>query len=97
VLLLARADVRGVAGAEACRRELAPRCRDLRVVVRTGRGLRLDPGLVADALDLPLAGVLEEEAALPVAAERGDPPGHATRSPLGRLCAGLLHACELAA
>jgi len=97
VLLLARADVRGVAGAEACRRELAPRCRDLRVVVRTGRGLRLDPGLVADALDLPLAGVLEEEAGLPVAAERGDPPGHATRSPLGRLCAGLLHARELAA
>ncbi|SDV03945.1 helicase/secretion neighborhood CpaE-like protein [Microlunatus sagamiharensis] len=97
VLLLVRADVRGVAGAEACRRELAPRCRDLRVVVRTGRGLRLDPGLVADALDLTLAGVLEEEAGLPVAAERGDPPGHAPRSALGRLCAGLLHAREAVA
>ncbi len=97
VLLVARADVRGVAAAEACRRDLAPRCRDLEVVVRTGRGLRLDPDLVADALDLPLAGVLEEDPGLPVAAERGDPPGHAARSSLGRLCAVLLEDRELVA
>ena len=89
VLLLARADVRGVAAADACLRELAPRCREVEVVVRTGRGHRLAPTLVADALDLPLAGVLEEDGALPVAAERGDPPGHPARSSLGRLSESL--------
>lgn len=89
VLLLARADVRGVAAADACLRGLAPRCREVQVVVRTGRGHRLAPPVVADALDLPLAGVLEEDAALAVAAERGDPPGHPPRSPLGRLCTSL--------
>ena len=90
VLLVARADVRGVAAAAVVARDLAPRCRDLRVVVRAGRRHRLEAELVADALDLPLAGVLEEDAALPLAAERGDPPGRPGRSPLVRLCARLL-------
>ena len=49
----------------------------------------------ADALDLPLAGVLEDDPALPASAERGDPPGHLPRSSLARLCARLLAAREL--
>ncbi|SEP64312.1 helicase/secretion neighborhood CpaE-like protein [Microlunatus flavus] len=89
VLLVARADVRGVASADACLRGLAPRCRELEVVVRRGRGHRLDPEVVAETLDLPLAGVLEEDPALLAAAERGDPPGHPARSPLARLCREL--------
>ena len=90
VLLLVRADVRGVAAADQAARTLAPRCRTLEVVVRTGRGRALEPAVVADALDLPLAGVLEEDDAVPVAAERGDPPGRSARSSLARLCARLL-------
>ena len=97
VLLLARADVRGVAAADVVGRGLAPRCRDLRLVVRAGRGRRLEPALVADALDLPLAGVLEDDPALPLAAERGDPPARPARSALTRLCGRLLAEPEAAA
>jgi secretion/DNA translocation related CpaE-like protein len=90
VLLLARADVRGVAAADHAARLLVPRCRAVEVVVRTGPGRALEPGLVADALDLPLAGVLEEDHAVRVAADRGDPPGRSGRSSLARLCTRLL-------
>jgi secretion/DNA translocation related CpaE-like protein len=91
VLLLARADVRGVAAADHAARALVARCRVLEVVVRTGPGRALAPELVADALELPLAGVLEEEPAVRTAADRGDPPGRASRSSLARLCGRLLH------
>ena len=91
VLLVVRADVRGVAAADATARRLVPRCRVLEVVVRTGRGHGVDPGVVADALDLPLAGVLEEDHAVLAAAERGEPPVRSPRSALVRLCGRLLH------
>ena len=90
VLLLARADVRGVAAADHALRDLLPACRSVELVVRTGPGRTLEPGLVAEALDLPLAGLLEEDPAVRLAAERGDPPGRSGRSPLARLCAELL-------
>ena len=90
VLLVARADVRGVAAADHAARGLLPRCRSLELIVRTGPGRTLEPGLVADALDLPLAGLLEEDPAVRLAAERGDPPGRSPRSSLGRLCGRLL-------
>ena len=67
------------------------------MVVRTGPGRALDPAVVADALDLPLAGVLEEDAAVRTAAERGDPPGRSARSPLARLCGRLLSEQAVAA
>lgn len=91
VLLLARADVRGVAAADQAARALLRRCGALEVVVRTGPGHGLDPALVADALDLPLAGVVEEDASVRGALERGDPPGRSGRSSLARLCVRLLH------
>lgn len=90
VLVVVRADVRGVAGADHAARALEPRCRELEVVVRTGRGHGLDPSLVAEALGLPLAGVLEEDHGLAAAAERGEPPGRASRSSIARLCDALL-------
>jgi secretion/DNA translocation related CpaE-like protein len=90
VLLLARADVRGVAAADRASRALVPRCRVLEVVVRTGPGRTLEPGLVADALDLPLAGTLVEDPTVRAAAERGEPPGRSPRSALARLCGQLL-------
>ena len=90
VLLVVRADVRGVAAADIAARALVPRCRELEAVVRTGRGHALDERLVAEALDLPLAGTLEEDPGVPAAAERGDPPTRPPRSALVRLCARLL-------
>src|SRR3954454_859742 len=87
VLLVARADIRGVAAADHAARWLVPRCRELALVVRTGRGHVLAPGVVADPPDLPLAGILEEDHALAAAAERGEPPGRSVRSPLVRPCA----------
>lgn len=90
VLLLARADVRGVAAADHAARVLVPRCRVLEVVVRSGPGHTLEPTLVAEALDLPLAGVLAEDHTVRGAAERGDPPGRSARSSLARLCTRLL-------
>ena len=89
-VLVVRADVRGVAAADVAVRSLVPQCRELTVVVRTGRGHALDPELVADALGLPLAGILDEDPAVPAAAERGDPPGQPARSSLARLCGQLL-------
>lgn len=91
VLLLVRADVRGVAAADHAAQALVPRCRVLEVVVRTGPGRVLAPAVVADALDLPLAGTVEEDPGVRTAAERGDPPGRSARSSLGRLCGRLLH------
>ncbi len=91
VLLLTRADVRGVAAADHAARALVLQSRAVEVVVRTGPGRVLAPALVAEALELPLAGVLEEDAGVRSAAERGDPPGRSARSSLGRLCARLLH------
>ena len=90
VLLLVRADVRGVAAADQAARALTRRCQALEVVVRTGPGHGLDPALVADALDLPLAGVAEEDPSVRSALERGDPPGRSGRSSLARLCGRLL-------
>ena len=60
------------------------------LVVRTGPGHGLDPTLVADALDLPLAGVVEEDPSVRGALERGDPPGRSGRSALAHLCVRLL-------
>lgn len=90
VLLVVRADVRGVAAADQAARALVRRCGVVEVVVRTGPGHGLDPGLVADALDLPLAGVVEEDASVRGALERGDPPGRSGRSSLAHLCVDLL-------
>ena len=97
VLLLVRADVRGVAAADRAARSLATRCRVLEVVARTGPGRTLEPGLVADALDLPLAGTLPEDPTVRPAAERGEPPGRSARSSLARLCGRLLDEADGAA
>jgi Flp pilus assembly CpaE family ATPase len=74
--LVVQAGVRGVA---AARQALAGYdLRDVEVVLRRVRG-GLSPGLVAEALDLPVVAELPTEPGLAGAAERGDPPSRAVR------------------
>lgn len=70
VLVLASADVRGVAAARMMlgRHPLLGRAQ---LVVRSGPGRDLPPVAVADAVGLPLAGVLRQDAVLPRLAAEG--------------------------
>ena len=51
---------------------------------------RLPLGELCDQLLTELAGVVEEDASVRGALERGDPPGRSGRSSLARLCGRLL-------
>lgn len=72
-LLLVGADVASVSAARALAGEVD--LADAEVVVRTGPGRSIAPGLVADALGLPLGGRLPTDARLPRLLEAGRPPG----------------------
>ena len=86
LLLLVRADVRGVAAGREAARPLARHCSSLSVLTRTGRFRGVDADAVASALEVPLAGIVPHDPRLTVAAERGEPPGRSSRSPLARSC-----------
>jgi secretion/DNA translocation related CpaE-like protein len=89
-VLVVRDDVRGVAAGREVVRELEGECDRLGLVVRRGRSQLLEPALVATGVGLPLLGSFADEPSLVVAAERGDPPARAARSPLARLSRQLL-------
>jgi len=91
VLLVATADVRGAASAVRPAAMLRDRT-DLRLVVRRRQrpGAELDPDELAAWLDLEVAAEVGHDPRLAAALDRGDPPGLATRSRLGRTCADLL-------
>lgn len=90
VLLIVRADVRGIAAGREAARPLARDCPSLRVLARTGRLRGVDPDAVAAALELPAAGIVPHDPRLAVEAERGEPPGRSLRSPLARSCRPVL-------
>lgn len=90
VLLVVRADLRGVAAARELVPELLPACASLQVLVRESRIRGVDADAVAAALGLPRAGTVPFDAALMLAAERGDPPARSPRSPLARSCRKVL-------
>jgi secretion/DNA translocation related CpaE-like protein len=90
VLLVVRDDVRGVAAGREVARELEAECDHLGLVVRQGRSRLLEPKLVATVVGLPLLGSFEDDPALVLAAERGDPPARSGRSSLARLCRHLI-------
>ncbi len=88
-VLVAGSDVRAVAACAETRRAL-----DLagaRVVVRTRPGARVPPAMIADALDLPLLGVVPDDRQLARAALEGEPPGW-RRGPWARAVEGLVEA-----
>ena len=89
-VLVVRDDVRGVAAGREVVRELEGECDRLGLVVRRGRSRLLEPNLVATGVGMPLLGSFADDPSLVVAAERGDPPARAARSPLARLARQLL-------
>ena len=94
-LVVAVADVRGIAATQQLLWELRDSTAELRAIVRRPRTGGIGPQLVADALQLPLAGSFGEDASIRQGAERGDPPGGAARSPLAKLSRRLLDRPEL--
>lgn len=94
-LMVVGASVRGVAAAQQRVRQIPDIATAIRVVARMPRHGGIEPRLVADALELPLAGALAEDRSLRQAAEHGDPPGRAARSPVARLSRRLLTELEL--
>ena len=90
VMLMAPATVRGISAT----RRLLVDLREIRsspaVLVRQLRASRIDPETVADSLGLVLLDMIADEPTLLLGAERGDPPGRSSRSPLTRTCGALL-------
>jgi secretion/DNA translocation related CpaE-like protein len=95
-LLVVPAEVRAAAAARRVATDLEDHLADLRLVVRGPAPTGLRAEAVADALDLPLAGVLKPEPGLRAGLDRGEPPGVRPRGPLAVFCRELL-APELAA
>lgn len=89
-LAAARATMAAVTGQTTHAARQHPVVAETGVVVRRGRGGTVPGDAVADALGVTLLGVLPDDPGLPLAAERGEPPAHRSRSPLSRLCSQVL-------
>lgn len=87
-LLVARADLRGLAAA----RELAPWLpqSSCQVLLRGRRPQAVEPDLVEESLGLPVIAAIPDESAVRLASERGEPPSRSTRSSLTRACQAVL-------
>jgi secretion/DNA translocation related CpaE-like protein len=86
VLLVVPAEVRACAAAGRTVAWLRHRVDDVQLLVRGPAPGGLSPDAISEALALPLAGWVRAEPGLAAGYERGDPPGAAPRSPLGRFC-----------
>jgi secretion/DNA translocation related CpaE-like protein len=89
-LLVVPAEVRACAAAARVAATIAPWAADVRVLVRGPAPSRLPADLVADAIGLPLAGVVRAEPGLAERLERGEPPTARGRGPLAEFCARFL-------
>ncbi|MDR1808067.1 MAG: hypothetical protein LBR33_09180 [Propionibacteriaceae bacterium] len=87
VVVLTGQSVRAVAATAAVLGDLADRRADL--VVRRERGGAIAPAAVAEALGVPLLGVLPSVGSLPVLADRGVPPGRSAGWRWARACRRL--------
>jgi secretion/DNA translocation related CpaE-like protein len=94
-VLVVPAEVRAAAAARRVLTGLHERLADVRLLVRGPAPTGLRAEAIADALDLPLVGVLKAEPGLRRALDRGEPPGLRPRGPLAVFCRGFL-AGELA-
>jgi secretion/DNA translocation related CpaE-like protein len=90
VLMVVPAEVRAVAAAARVAARLAGAANDIRLVVRGPAPGGLDPGDIASALGLPLAGALKAEPDLAAALERGVAPAGRGLGPLAAFCEQLL-------
>lgn len=89
-LLLVPAEVRATVSAARIAASLREYTADLRIVVRGPAPSGLTGDIIADSLELPLAGNLAAEPRLVDALERGQAPAGSARSPLARFCAAFL-------
>ncbi|MFB4316315.1 septum site-determining protein Ssd [Actinomadura sp. 21ATH] len=89
-LLLVPAEVRATMAADDLLSTLRDDVRDLRLVARGPSGGGVTPELMAQALDLPLAGSLDKDRKLAAALETGDLAGSLRRTSVGDFCSRLL-------
>jgi secretion/DNA translocation related CpaE-like protein len=89
-LLVAAAEVRAGAGAAQLAAVAARLSGDLRLLVRPRGPGGPDPLQVADALDVPFAGVLPADPEVAAALERGEAVALSGRGPLAALCRSVL-------
>jgi secretion/DNA translocation related CpaE-like protein len=95
VFIVVPAEVRAGAAASRVATLFAPHCGRLRCVVRGPAPAGLRSRDLADAVGLPLAGVLRTEPRLAAALERGEAPAARGRGPLADVCRRLLGDLEL--
>lgn len=95
VLVAAVADVRGIAAGRRLMDHLGDTYGPVGLVVRLPRPRSVGAETVALGLGLPLLATVADDPALRVGAERGDPPGRTSRSPLARACQAVLDWPEL--
>lgn len=88
-LVVVPAEVRATVAADRVIDLARPHVQDLRLVVRGPSPGGLQPGVIAESLRLPLAGVVAADRRLARAVERGDPPSGGS---LARFCARFLNA-----
>lgn len=91
-LLVVPAEVRACASAGRLVPALRARCPDVRLLVRGPAPGGLAPQLIADSLQLPLAGWVRAEPGLATGYERGEVPGRRPRSPLARFARDFVDA-----
>ncbi len=93
-LLIVPAEVRAVAAARRVAAAAQMVATDVRVVVRGPSPAGLPIQVVAEAMELPLAGTMRAEPGLAAALERGEPPTRRGRGPLAEFCQGFLGSLE---
>ncbi len=89
-LVVVPAEVRATAAAARVCAGICAVADDVRVVVRATAPSGPHAEAVAEALGLPLAGLLRSERGLAKASDRGDPPGRRSRGSLARLCRAMI-------
>ena len=92
VVVVAGTSARHLADATALAEVVHELGRPAVLIVRTGRGDPVSPEEVAVHLDLPLAGILRDDARIPADADRGRPPGSRSSGALPALVDSLLAA-----
>ncbi len=88
--LVVPAEIRACAAAERIGAVIGRNCPSMAVVVRAVIPDGIRPEEVAEALGLPLAGVMAQEPRLARSWQSGEPPARSGRGPLAELCRDLL-------
>jgi secretion/DNA translocation related CpaE-like protein len=88
--LVVPAELRACAASKRVAAAASAHCADLALVIRGPAPSGITADEIADALELPVAGVLRSEPRLARALESGEPPASTGRGALAQLCRSLL-------